>query len=75
MTSLPRSKANVLPLALAVLIPMIGIGATQLPVRHILKFASPPLIRNPGTGCSSARPMPRRRSKVLIRRNMTGGVR
>jgi pimeloyl-ACP methyl ester carboxylesterase len=44
MKSLPLSKASVLPLAIAVLIPMIAVGATQLPIRDILKFASRLLI-------------------------------
>ena len=44
MRSLPLSKASVLPLAIAVLIPMIAVGATQLPIRDILKFASRLLI-------------------------------
>jgi hypothetical protein len=44
MKSLPLSKASVLPLAIAVLVPMVGVGATQLPIREILKFASRLLI-------------------------------
>jgi hypothetical protein len=44
MKSLPVSKESVLPLAIAVLVPMVGVGATQLPIREILKFASRLLI-------------------------------
>jgi hypothetical protein len=44
MRSIPLSKASVLPLAIAVLLPMVAVGATQLPVREILKFASRLLI-------------------------------
>jgi hypothetical protein len=45
MKSLPLSKESVLPpLALAVLVPMIGVGATQLPIKELLKFASRLLI-------------------------------
>jgi hypothetical protein len=40
MKSLPLSKESVLPLATAVLVPTVGVGATQLPIREILKFAS-----------------------------------
>jgi hypothetical protein len=44
MKSLPLSKASVLPLAIAVLVPMIAVGATQLPIKELLKFASRLLI-------------------------------
>ena len=41
---LPLSKQSVIPLALAVLVPMIAVGAAQLPVRDLLKFVSRLLI-------------------------------
>jgi hypothetical protein len=44
MKSLPLSKASVLPLAIAVLVPMVGVGATQLPIKEVFKFASRLLI-------------------------------
>ena len=44
MSPLLLSKQSVIPLALAVLVPMIAVGATELPVRDLLKFLSRPLI-------------------------------
>jgi len=40
MSPLPLSRESVLPLAIAVLIPMLSVGATQLPIRDLLKFVS-----------------------------------
>ena len=40
MKSLPLSKASALPLAITVLVPMVAVGATQLPINELLKFAS-----------------------------------
>jgi hypothetical protein len=39
MKSLALSKTSVLPIAIAVLVPMVWVGATQLPIRELLKFA------------------------------------
>ena len=44
MSPLPLSKQSVIPLALAVLVPMIGVAATQLPIGDLLKFLSRLLI-------------------------------
>jgi hypothetical protein len=44
MKSFPLSKASVLPLAIAVLVPMVAVGATQLPIKELLKSASRLLI-------------------------------
>jgi hypothetical protein len=40
MKSVPLSKESVLPLAIAVAVPMVAVGATQLPIKELLKFAS-----------------------------------
>lgn len=40
MSTLPWSKESILPLAGAVLGPMIAVGATQLPFAELIKFAS-----------------------------------
>jgi hypothetical protein len=40
MSPLPLSKESLLPLAVAVLVPMLGVAATQLPIRDLLKFVS-----------------------------------
>jgi hypothetical protein len=40
MSPLPLSKESVLPLAIAVLVPMLGVAATQLPIREVLQFVS-----------------------------------
>ena len=44
MRSVPLSKESVLPLAIAVVVPMVAVGATQLPIKELLKFASKLLI-------------------------------
>jgi hypothetical protein len=44
MKSVPLSKETVLPLAIAVVVPMVAVGATQLPIKELLKFASKLLI-------------------------------
>jgi hypothetical protein len=38
MSSLPLSKASVLPRALAVEMPVIAVGTTQLPLEELLSF-------------------------------------
>ena len=38
MSSLPWSKESVLPLAIAVEVPVIAVGTTQLPLEELLSF-------------------------------------
>jgi hypothetical protein len=40
ISPLPLAKESVLPLAVAVLVPMLGVAATQLPIREVLQFVS-----------------------------------